>query len=128
MPVASRNFARVVARSEGTVEVDHMDPPRTFGAELLCHGERVCPINFLPRSLALTQANDAAVSDVYGGEEIHYSGATATTGWRFQPLAERLRQAELRLRWVGAGGLSGDHAPARRLGDRRVAPVRPRRS
>jgi hypothetical protein len=72
-----------------------MDPSRSLGIKLLRYGEWVFPINFLPRSLALTQANDAAVSNVYGGEEIHYSGATAATAWRFQPLAERSRQAEL---------------------------------
>jgi hypothetical protein len=43
----------------------------------------------LPRRLALAQANDAAATNINGGEEVHYAGATATTGLRFQRPAGR---------------------------------------
>jgi len=49
-----------------------MDPARALFDEALGDRDGVIPINGLPRRLALTQANDAAGSNIDGGKEIHY--------------------------------------------------------
>ena len=60
-----------------------MNPPSTLLQKTLRDRQGIIPINGLPRPLTLAQANDAAVSNVDGGKEIHYSGVTAATVWRF---------------------------------------------
>jgi hypothetical protein len=52
----------------------------------------------LPRPFALTQTNDAAISDIDGGKEIHYWSATAATAWRFRRPAGLSRRVRLRHR------------------------------
>ena len=70
---------KVIASAQSTVQVYHMDPARTLLDKALGDRDGVIPINGLPRRLALTQANDAAGSNIDGREEIHYRRATATT-------------------------------------------------
>jgi hypothetical protein len=61
----------VITAPKGAVEVHDMNPPCALFREALGRRDGVVPINGLPRLLALTQANDAAVSNVNGGEEVH---------------------------------------------------------
>jgi hypothetical protein len=82
------NF-KIRSSTQRTIQINHVDPPGTLLHEVFGYRNRVIPINGLPRRLALAQANDAAVPDIYGWKEIHYSVATATTESGFQVLAER---------------------------------------
>ena len=91
--------ARVVSGAERAVQVHHMDPPGALLEKALRDRDGIVPINGLPRPLALAQTNDAAISNVDGGKEIHYSGVTAATAWRFQPPAGRSRPAEPGCLW-----------------------------
>ncbi len=61
----------VVPLVEGAVQVHDVNPARTLVGESFGDGGRVRPINGLPRRLALAQADDAAVSNVDGGKELH---------------------------------------------------------
>ena len=67
-----RTDSVVAALSERAVQVHHVDPAAPSLGESLRDRRGVLPINGLPRRLALAQANDAAVSNVDGGKEIHY--------------------------------------------------------
>jgi hypothetical protein len=75
--------------TQRTIQINHVLPSGTLLQEVFGYRNQVIPINSLPRRLALAQANDAAVPDIYGWKEIHYSVATATTGSEFQALAEQ---------------------------------------
>src|SRR5690348_18021411 len=71
---------QVLAVAECTVEIHHVDPAGALIGEPRRDRDRIIPINGLPRRLALAQANDAAMSDVDGGKEVHYWIATGATG------------------------------------------------
>ena len=94
----------VVTGAERAIQVDDVYPAGALLDEALGDRDGVVSINGLPRRLALAQANDAAVSNVDGGKEIHYCGATAATGLWFQPLAGRSHRAEPGRRRVGGEG------------------------
>jgi hypothetical protein len=64
----------IVSCSEGSVEVHQVDPAGALFDKAFGHCDRVIPINGLPRRLALTEANDAAGSNINGGKEVHYKG------------------------------------------------------
>ena len=70
--------------------------------EALRHRHGVVPINGLPRRLALAQANDAAMSDVDGGKEVHYRSATGATGPGFPSRADAERRPGRRIRSAAA--------------------------
>ena len=77
------------ARSRSTTWI-HAAPS---SAKRSRHRHGILPINGLPRRLALAQANDAAMSDVDGGKEVHYGSATGATGPGFRRPAGRWRGA-----------------------------------
>ena len=61
----------VVAGAESAVQVHDVDPARPLDQETLRNGSGVVPINGLPRLLTLTEANNAAATNVDGWKEIH---------------------------------------------------------
>lgn len=65
--------AEIVTGAEGAIEIHDVYPSRPLLSEALRDHDGIVPINSLPRRLTLTEANDAAVSNVNGGKEIHYS-------------------------------------------------------
>ena len=71
---------QVLAVAERPVQVHDVNPGRALLGEALGDRDGILPINGLPRRLALAEANDAAVSNVDGGIEVHYRSATGATG------------------------------------------------
>jgi hypothetical protein len=56
--------SKVIAGAERAIQIYDVNPPGTLVDEFLGHRDRIIPVNSLPRRLALTQANDAAGSNV----------------------------------------------------------------
>jgi hypothetical protein len=65
------NDVGVGPRAERTIEIHDVDPARPLEYETIRNRPGIVPINGLPRLLALTQANNAAATNVYGWKEIH---------------------------------------------------------
>ena len=66
------HHVEIFSGAECAVQVHDMDPVRAGRHEAFRHRNGIIPINGLPRRLTLTQANDAAGSNIDGGKEIHY--------------------------------------------------------
>jgi hypothetical protein len=58
--------AKIIPSPKGTIQIHHVNPAGARVDKSLGHRDRIVPINSLPRRLALTQANDAAGSNVDG--------------------------------------------------------------
>ena len=82
------DVVQVLARAKRPIEIDDVDPTGAVGHEPFRDRERIIAVNGLPRRFALAQANDAAMSNVDGWEEVHYRNATGATGPGFPAAAK----------------------------------------
>ena len=124
---------RIVAEAEGAIEIHYVDPPRALADEPLGDGGRILGVHREPGGLTLREADNLALPDVNGGEEVHDCGPTtddrtaassplrrsAARGLR-SSAARRSRSRSNAARWAAG---SGSPLPSSTLRESRATPL-----